>query len=233
MPRSIPRIPLAAIARLFLFPALSLLPALAHARDIADWSGGIPDPWQTRVFEGETRYVVIEENGPGDGAFLRAEAESSASALYREIEVDVTRTPYLQWSWRVDELPEIEASERSRAGDDYAARIYIVREGWLGSWTARAINYVWSAKEPVGSRWPNAFTGNATMWSVDQGREQVGEWVRHTRNVREDWRAAYGEDLDRIDGVALMTDADNSESRARAAYGSIRFCERADCGSAD
>lgn len=209
---------------------LCLAATRGGVRSIADWRGGIPDEWQSQVFDGKTRYRMIEE---GDEPFVQADARDSASCLYREIEIDVERTPWLQWSWRVDELPEIQSSERTKAGDDYAARIYVVRKGWLGSWTAEAVDYVWSRHEPVGARWPNAFTSNAVMWSVDQGRERIGQWVRHTRNMREDWRAAFGEDLGRLDGVAIMTDSDNSDSRARARFGSIRVCARADCGSPD
>lgn len=213
-----------------LMAAVLLGGAPGRAETLADWREGIPTEWESQVFDGEARYVVDRD---GERAFVRAESEDAASCLYRKIEIDVNRTPYLRWSWRVDTLPELEASERTKPGDDYAARIYVVREGWLGQLTAKAVNYVWSSREPVGARWPNAFTSSAIMWSVDQGDERLGEWVEHTRNVRDDWRVAFGEDLDRIDGIALMTDADNSDSRACADYGSIRFCETPDCGVAE
>lgn len=193
---------------------------------LGDWQEGIPAEWESQVFDGETRYSVDRDGGE---AFVRAEAEDAASCLYRKVEIDVERTPYLRWSWRVDALPALDSSERTKAGDDYAARLYIVREGWLGWWTTKAIDYVWSSREPVGSRWPNAFASSAIMWSVDQGEARLGEWVEHTRNVRDDWRVAFGEELDRLDGIAIMTDTDNSGSRACADFGSIRFCESPDC----
>ena len=214
--------------------AMAALLSLGGARDdvrtLADWENGVPETWESQVFDGVTRYVVRE----GDrGASIEAIAEDSASCLYREVEIDVTRTPHLRWSWRVDELPDLDESERTKAGDDYAARIYVVREGWFGPLTAKAIDYVWSTREPVGTRWPNAFASSAIMWAVDQGEARLGEWVQHTRNVREDWKVAFGEDLDRLDGIAIMTDADNSDSRARARFGSIRFCETASCGDSE
>lgn len=194
---------------------------------LADWQQGIPAEWESQIFDGETRYTAKSD---GSNAFVQADAEDSASCIYRKVRIDVNRTPFLRWSWRVDVLPILADSERSRAGDDYAARLYIVREGWLGKWTTQAIDYVWSSREPVGTRWPNAFAPTAIMWSVDQGRAQLGEWIEHTRNVRDDWKIAFDEDLDRLDGIAIMTDADNSNSRACARFGSIRFCETADCG---
>ena len=197
----------------------------AQNRVVGDWSGDFGDFWQVQEFEGRTDYSAL----PGPAAHLRALAVGSASALYREIEIDLEATPYLQWSWQVEQLPAIDASETKKSGDDYGARIYVVREGLFGKLTARALNYVWSQRQPPGSRWPNAFTDRTVMWSVDQGDERLGEWLSHTRNLRADWREVFGEDIRRIDGIAIMTDADNSGSRAAARYGTIRFCATAEC----
>ena len=188
-------------------PAIEFAPA-----DIADWP--------RRVFDGETAYELTEADGR---RAVRAVADDAAAALYREIEVDLEATPVLEWSWRVDALPSGDAGERTKAGDDYGARIYVVREGLFGRLSARALNYVWSRREPVGASWPNAFTGRARMIAVTSGRERLGEWVTHRRDVRADWRAAFGEAPGRIHGVAIMTDADNTGSTARALYGRIRF----------
>lgn len=202
-------------------------PAAADTvRVVGDWPGDLGGPWRQREFVGTTRYTAVDGPPPA----VHAVAEASASALYRELEVDVTRTPWLQWSWRVEQLPDISAPETEKAGDDYGARIYVVREGLFGKLSAKALDYVWSQQQPAGSRWPNAFTGRAIMWSLQQGAESTGEWITYTRNIRADWRTAFGEDLERIHGVAIMTDADNSGSRAEARYGRIRFCATADCG---
>lgn len=194
---------------------------------VADWPEDLGDTWQQREFAGKTRYRAAAD---GSGTIV-ATAEASASALYREIEIDLRETPWLQWSWRVDRLPDIAAPETEKAGDDYGARVYVVREGFFGKLTARALNYVWSQRQPRGSRWPNAFTDNAVLWSVQRGPERTGEWITHTRNVRADWRAAFGTDIETLDGVALMTDADNSGSRSAARYGRIRFCADPDCSA--
>lgn len=195
-------------------------------RLVADWPGDLGGAWQRRDFVAATRYGPADAERPA----IAARADASASALYREIEVDLTQTPWLQWSWRVERLPAIGAPETDKAGDDYGARVYVVREGFFGKWSANALNYVWSQRQPVGSTWPNAYTGRAMMWSVERGDARTGEWLTYTRDVRADWRAAFGEEVSRIHGVALMTDADDSASRAAALYGSIRFCATPDCG---
>lgn len=196
--------------------------------DPADFPGAEQGPWQMRVFDGRTHYAVAAGAGADGGPALRAVSEASASALYRRIEVDLTRTPYLRWSWRVAELPRGTAPETEKAGDDYAVRVYVVREGLLGRLDARALNYVWSRGQAPGTRWPNAFSGRTIMWAVDGGRT-TGGWTSYTRNLRTDWRAAFGGDIERIHGVALMTDTDNTGSTAAALYGRIRFCATPDC----
>lgn len=213
--------------------ALLLALAVTAARgatvlDPAEFAGADRGPWKTRVFDGRTHYEVVAGAGADGGPALRAIGDDAASALYREVEVDLTRTPYLRWSWRATELPRGTAPETEKAGDDYAARVYVVREGLFGRLGARALNYVWSRDQAPGTRWPNAFTGRAILWAVDGGRPGGG-WTTHTRDVRADWRAAFGDDIERIDGVALMTDADNTDSRAAALYGRIRFCATPEC----
>lgn len=200
--------------------------------DPDDFAGVDRGPWKMRVFDGRTRYAVVAGAGVDGGPALRATSEGSASVLYREIEVDLARTPYLRWSWRVTELPRGAAPETAKAGDDYAVRVYVVREGLLGRLDAHALNYVWSRRQAPGTRWPNAFTRRTIMWAVDSGRP-TGGWARHTRDVRADWRAAFGSDIERIHGIALMTDADNTGSTAAALYGRIRFCATPDCGGND
>lgn len=175
--------------------------------------------WPQREFDGEVIYRLVD----GDRTAVEAISEDGATALYHEVEIDVSETPWLEWSWRVDELPQGDASEREKGGDDYGARIYVVQEGFFGKLSARALNYVWSRELEAGTQWPNAFTGRAHMISVERGDERRGEWVTYRRDLREDWQAAFDEAPGTIHGVAIMTDSDNTDSRSAARYGRIRF----------
>ena len=71
--------------------------------------------------------------------------------------------------------------------------------------------------------WPSAFTSNAHMIAVRSGPARLGELLTERRNVRDDWRRAFGEDIDALDAVAIMTDTDNSGQRAKAWYGRVWF----------
>ena len=190
----------------------------ADTLPIGQFSAGELGGWEEKSFVGNTRYEIVDTPR---GKALQATARASASGLFRKQRIDLSRTPYLHWSWRVDETFHGN-DERSKAGDDYPARIYVVVEGGLFFWRTRALSYVWSSHQPVGTSWPNAYTGNAMMIAVRSAGD-TGRWQHERRNVRQDLRRLFGEDIDHIHAVAVMTDTDNTGQTASALYGDIYF----------
>lgn len=175
--------------------------------------------WQVEQFSGETAYQLIEV----DGRYaLRAYSHQSASGLVRKLDVDLTKTPYLNWSWMVESVLK-DVDETTRQGDDYAARVYVIVSGGVFFWRTRAISYVWASKQPKRSSWPNAYSDHSMMVAVESGSAMVGEWVSEKRNVLEDIRDVLGIDITSINAVAIMTDTDNSKQSATAFYGDINF----------
>lgn len=177
--------------------------------------------WEQKVFSAKTRYDVVSIDGK---PYLKATSKSSASGLIRHIDIDLTKTPYLKWTWKVDNILK-DIDETQKSGDDYVARVYVVISGGLFFWNTRAISYNWTSSEPEGSTWPNAYTDNAIMVSVQSGAEQAGEWVSEKRNVLEDVKNLLGIEATEINAVAIMTDTDNSKQSATAYYGNIMFSE--------
>ncbi|MBL8259202.1 MAG: DUF3047 domain-containing protein [Candidatus Competibacteraceae bacterium] len=206
--------------------ALLAAAAAAVAADerlmIGRFSGGDLKDWQPKAFLGETRYRFDETGGQ---TALFADSQGAASGLYREIRVDLTRTPWLNWSWRVDRVLD-GVDERAKSGDDYPARVYVVVSGGAAIWKTRSLVYVWSSNQPVGATWNNAYTGNARVMALRSGTRDAGRWVSEKRDVRADFRRLFGREIDAIDAVALMTDTDNSGQRATAWYGDIYFTAR-------
>lgn len=175
--------------------------------------------WQEKSFAGHTRYTLYKSEV---GQVVQADSRAMASGMFREVEIDLRKTPVLNWRWRVSNTLQ-GVNERSKPGDDYPARIYVVFSGGLFFWKTRALNYVWSSNQPVGSDWPNAFTGNAHMIAVETGRNKLGQWLSYQRNIREDYRRYFGKDVEQAHAVAIMTDTDNSRQQAQAFYGDIFF----------
>jgi hypothetical protein len=188
-------------------------------RRYCPFSRGDLNGWQHKSFVGETHYTL--ENSHGQLA-LRADSNAAASGRYREVSVDLNKTPILNWTWKIKDLLTGN-NERTRAGDDYPARVYVIFSGGVLFWRTRAINYVWSNHQPVGSRWSNAFTDQAHMIAIESGPERIGQWISERRDVRADYRQAFGEEPGRVDAVAIMTDTDNTGATATAWYGDIWF----------
>lgn len=181
----------------------------------------LPDlsAWDTEVFSGQTRYEVTHVDGK---TAVKAVSEGTASGLVRHMRIDLNKTPYMHWSWKIDHVLS-GVDEQQKSGDDYAARLYVVISGGLFFWRTRAISYVWASRQPAGQVWPNAFTSNATMVAVTSGATQAGQWVAQKRNVLQDIKQLLGLDKTHIDAVAIMSDTDNSGQSATAYYGNIYF----------
>lgn len=170
----------------------------------------VPEGWEPVRFEGETTYTL-------DDGCWKAEARGTASGLVSKHPVDLQAMPYLHWQWQSTVRPDWpERDEKSRAGDDFIARVYVIRKGWF-PWQTRAINYVWSRQYPEGSHWPNPFASQAHMVVV-QGPAITTGWQSFSRNVREDFRRYHGMEVNEVDALAIMTDGDNTGATVSACY---------------
>ena len=175
--------------------------------------------WKEKSFAGQTRYTFAEDEGR---RVLKADSRVAASGLYNETRIDLSATPFLNWSWKINNILK-GIDEKTKSGDDFPARVYVVVSGGLQFWKTRSLVYVWSSTQPQNSAWENPFTGNARHIAVRSGASEVGQWLTEKRNVREDFKRVFGEDIQAIDAVAIMTDTDNSGQQAVAWYGDIYF----------
>ncbi|MCL7930625.1 DUF3047 domain-containing protein [Halomonas llamarensis] len=175
--------------------------------------------WPTRSFDGETHYEIVAKDGAN---VLQAQSRGQASARYLEREINLDETPYLHWCWQVNATyPGLD--ETTKAGDDYPARVYVARKTGLLPWQVQSVNYVWSSTQDAGNTWTNAFTDRAELMALQGGSSSVGEWVAEVRDVRADFTTLFDESVTTIDGVALMSDGDNSGNNATAWFSQLGF----------
>ena len=209
------------------WPALAVATALivplsSMAEDdliVGDFLAGSLTGWQEKSFKGKTRYELIDH---GAGKVLKAESRASASGLFREMKIDLLKTPCMTWSWKVDGILD-GLDETTKGGDDYPARVYVVFSDGLFFWQTRALNYVWSSGHAEGAAWPNAYTDRSINVAAQSGSAHVGQWVVQSRNIRDDYKRFIGGDISQADAVAIMTDTDDSGRSATAYYGQVRF----------
>ena len=188
---------------------------------VAAFSQGSMAGWEQKAFKGETAYSFVYDPEK-KSTVLQAVSQAAASGRFRKMRINLTKTPFLNWSWKVSDAL-VGLDETAKAGDDYAARVYVVVERGIMGLSSLSVNYVWASQHPSGSAWPSPFTRHVRLLAVDSGSKGLNAWVTHKRDVRADLREQFGEDIVSIDAVALMTDTDNSGGHAQASYGDIWF----------
>jgi len=175
--------------------------------------------WPTKEFEGITDYQLAKDAG---SPAIKANSKGAASGLFYETEIDLNKTPYLSWRWKVTRLPDLD-NERIKIGDDFAARVYVVvNDGWTFLST-KAISYVWSAQSQAGEEWPNPFAGGSAMMLSVRHQPAGDGWYTEKRNLKSDLKRLFGKEITTIKAIAIMTDTDNSGSEAEAWYGDLVF----------
>lgn len=197
--------------------AALLLAALPAAADpglfsVSGLRGWIPQTFHDKA---ATEYRLA-------GGVVEARCSAGASGLIWEERVDLSRTPLLSWRWRVDRV-FADVDERAKSGDDFPARVYAVLDGGWRVWRTRSLVYVWASRAPAGSDWPSAYTAQAHVVALRSGGAEAGQWREERRDLRADFQRYFGLDLDHVDGIALMTDCDDTGGAAVAAYGDIRL----------
>ena len=197
---------------IFLTASIGATEELAVSRFASEGLSG----WTSKSFKGETEYRLEKEDGR---LVVRAKSRGTASGLVKEIEFDPVKFRYLRWSWKIADTVK-GGDERTKAGDDYAARVYVVFPGFF-FWQTRAINYIWANRLPKGESIANAFTANAMMVAVQSGPDLAGRWLEEERDILEDYRQLFGGDPPKAGAVAIMTDTDNTGGSAVAWYGEI------------
>lgn len=177
------------------------------------------EKWERKNFVGQSDISFSKE---GNSDLVKISSTKTSSGLFLEKEIDLTKTPVINWSWKVDKVLR-SLKEKTKKGDDFAARIYVLASTGPFPWQKKTISYVWSNYQKVGSQWPNPYTGQVIMIAVNSGAEKTGTWQHHQRNVRKDLETAFGKTFDKIDVVAIMTDTDNSKQQAAGWYKDIHF----------
>ena len=159
---------------------------------LGEFSQNRLDGWEHKSFKGQTRYELQALDGV---VVLRADSHAAGSGLFKEQRIDLENTPFLNWSWRIANCLN-GLNEQSKAGDDYAARIYVVIKGGLAFWQTKAINYVWAGNTAKNTMWPNAIAGDHAMMLALRGPEaSLNVWYSEKRNVKADLKKLFGEDL--------------------------------------
>ena len=174
---------------------------------------------KVRGADAKTKYTLGNNE---NGKYIKAEANNSASGLGKELKINLKKTPFLNITWKVEkDLTGI--VENSKKGHDYAARVFVVKKTGATPLSNRAMNYVFSSNNDINTYNPSPFTKKSIDYVLSTTKEDLNEWVTVKVNVRDHFKKFHDLDLDDINGIAIMSDTDNSKLNAIAYYQNIYF----------
>jgi len=174
---------------------------------------------KVRKVKKETTYTLGSNE---NGNFLKAEAEGKASGLGIEKKINLLKTPFINITWKV-EKDLFGINEKSKKGHDYAARVFVIKKTGKTALSNRAINYVFSSNNNIGENWKSPFTKRSIDYVLASTKNNLNEWVTVKANVKDHFKELHMIDVNEIEGVAIMTDTDNSKKPAIAYYQNIYF----------
>jgi Protein of unknown function (DUF3047) len=212
----------------------------ATAQTSADTSAFSPAIWQTMHLPGKrkTQFTLAAHQGR---PAVQAVADRSVSMLRRKMRLEPEAFGALQFSWQSPQLiPSADMAERET--EDSVVRVVLSFEGDRSKFSAKnkmlselslaltgeelpyaTLMYVWCNTRPVGDVIVNPRTERIRKVVVESGAANLGRWLDYERDIRADFIKAFGEEPGALTGIALMTDTDNTQSKAIAWYGPVSF----------
>ncbi|MGH8355839.1 MAG: DUF3047 domain-containing protein, partial [Pseudomonas sp.] len=207
---------------------------------LTPWRAGPPagawnPPWRAadipRIAAPERRFV--DKDGR---AALRILAQSAAGGLLHPLDLPGDQPWRLSWQWRT-ERRLVRAAFATRAGDDYAARVYVLLDYPLASLPffarqklrlaralyddrlpAATLSYVWDNRAAPGQHARSAYSELVEMRVLRGPEAPLGQWLAESRDLRADAIAAFGAAPRRILGVVFAVDSDNTGESAESYF---------------
>jgi len=177
---------------------------------------------EVRKVRGANNKTIYELGSNENGNFLKAIADNAASGLGKEVKINLNKTPFINITWKIEkDLPGI--NENTKKGHDFAARVFAVKKTGATPLSNRAINYVFSSNNEIGFNSPSPYTKKSIDNVLASTKDNLNEWITVKSNVREDFKKFHNLDVNELDGLAIMSDTDNSKMKAVAYYQNIYF----------
>jgi hypothetical protein len=199
--------------------------------------------WHHQTFPGKnaTSYINVRD---GERDAIQSVAQSSASALRHKLYLPGGQLGHLNFSWKVPALIA-NADMALRDADDSPVRLVLVFDGDRSKFSLKnamlselaqamtgepmpyaTLMYVWCNTRAPGSMIINPRTDRIRKLVVESGEGRLNQWLDYRRDIAADFEQAFGEAPGALIGVGIMTDTDNTRSKAQAWYGPVTLTKR-------
>lgn len=195
-------------------------------------------PWLHRSFPGKAsnQFAYLKLDGR---TAMGVKSSASASMLRKVVSIEPAQLEAVRFSWKVPALIT-DADMALRDKDDSPVRLVLAFDGDRSKLSARdrmlselanaltgedmpyaTLMYVWCNKREPGSVVLNPRTDRIRKLVLESGPTRLNRWIDYERDIRADYRTAFGEEPGRLIAVGIMTDTDNTKSSAEAWYGPV------------
>ena len=210
------------LIKIFIIWFLTNSVSLADEVKVFDFTDSELSKLEVRKVRGAKNKTIYTIGTNKEGNFLKAVADNAASGLGKEVKIDLNKTPFINITWKIEkDLPGIK--ENTKKGHDFAARVFAVKKTGATPLSNRAINYVFSSNNKIGFNTPSPYTKKSIDNVLASTKNNLNEWVTVKSNVKEDFKKFHDLDVNELDGLAIMSDTDNSKMKAVAYYQNIYF----------
>ena len=210
------------VAKLLIIILIISGPSFADKVNIFEFTEIELSEFEVRKVRGADKKTQYSVGSNDNGNYLKAVADNAASGLGKKVIIDLNKTPIINITWKVEkDLAGIK--ENTKKGHDFAARVFAIKKTGATPLSNRAINYVFSSNNKVGENSPSPYTKKSIDNVLATTQENLNEWVTVKANVKEDFKRFHNLDVDQLDGLAIMSDTDNSKMKAITYYQNIYF----------
>ena len=210
------------LARLLVIILFFVSPSFADRINVFEFTEAELLDLQVRKVRGADNKTEYSVGSNKNGNYIKAVADNAASGLGKEVKIDLNKTPFINITWKIEkDLSGI--LENTKKGHDFAARVFVIKKTGATPLSNRAINYVFSSNNDVGFNSPSPYTKKSIDNVLATTKENFNEWVTVKANVKKDFKKFHNLDVNELDGLAIMSDTDNSKMKSISYYQNIYF----------
>src|SRR5262249_23604822 len=152
----------------------------------------VPKGWELSVNTGEPDLQLVQDDGK---QALRMRSNQTSFSLQKKIRIPLQKSPFLVWGWKVTEIPK-GGDFRSSSTDDQAAQLIIAFS------SSHFLSYIWDSTATKGmiASAPAPLFKKIFAVVMQSGRQGLGTWITERRNLIDDYKQAFGEEPEALEG---------------------------------
>ena len=185
-----------------------------------------------------TRYGYMRHEGRDA---VRATADATGSILRRRQRIEPADLGRISFSWNVPP-PSADANASLAELEDVPVRVVLAFDGDRSRFSIKnsllselslmltgeelpfaTLIYAWSRVNKLGDVVMHDRTDRIRKLVVDSGDQSYNQWLSYERDIRADYRKAFGEDPGALLSFAVFTEGEKNEGQLQAFYGPLKL----------